>query len=123
MVTLIILSVGIVEIFKTFFYSLDKIHEMSSRLQADILIENRISEVERLLRVYNALPRELSRSETVQTENKTINFKELMRFKDVEGLYDVFQMDLSVSWPEGKREINLSRSCYLLDISRGNRQQ
>ncbi len=123
MVTLTILSAGIIVIFKSLFYSLDQIHAMSSRLYADMLLESRSGEVERLLRVYNALPLELNRAQTIDTGNKKIDFKEQMSFEDVEGLIDVFRMDLSVSWKEGSRDMKLSRSSYLLDVYRAWHQK
>ena len=118
MVTLVILSTGLVVIFKTLFYSLDQIHSLTTRLYADVLIENRISEVERLLRIYNAVPMDLNHSQLMNIGTKEVNFKEQMSFQDVDGLPDVFHFDFSISWDEGNHPMKLNRTTYLLDTNR-----
>lgn len=118
MVTLVVLSAGIVVVFKSFFYSLDVVRSMTVRIYANNLMENRINEIERMLRVYNALPMQLGRSDDIDLGSKTVTFKEQMLFSEVEDFSDIFRLDFSVSWKDGNKEKKLTRSSYILDVRR-----
>lgn len=115
MVTITILSLGIILIFKALFFSLDQISYLTTRLYATITLDNRIAETEQTLRIYNSLPFDLNHTETVTIGQKQVTFKEQMNFGEVEDFADVFNFDLSFMWEEGQRQIHLSRSAYLLD--------
>ena len=119
MVTLVILSVGIVVIFKTFYYALDQMNYLTHRLYANNLLDNRMAEIERGLRFYKTLPFDLNRVHEVQVGSKVISYKEQMNLGSVEDFPDVFKLDLSFVWPEGKREVTLSRGGFLLDLHHG----
>ncbi len=113
MVALAILSFGIVMIFKVFFVSLDHMSHITSRLYASTLLDNRIEAVERHLRTFNAFPFDLEEKEAIDTGTKEMEFVRNMTLSEVEDYFDIFQLDLSLKWMEGEKEINLSRSAYI----------
>ena len=116
MVTLAIFSLGIVMIFKAFHTSLDKISYLTNRLYATTILDNRISDIERMLRAYKALPIDLNQQESINVGGKFIEFKEAMEINEVEDFPNVFKIDLSLIWEEGNREVSLSRSAYISDF-------
>lgn len=113
MLALSIFSMGIVAVFKTFTISLDRINHLTNRLYVTTLLDNRIFEVNRMLRVYDALPFDLNHSVTLDVGNQKLTFKQDMILKEVEDFSDVFEMSLSFTWMEAERKRTLSRSSYI----------
>lgn len=116
MVALAVLSLGIVIIFKGFVVSLDRLSYLTNRLYATTLLDNRITAIERMLRLYETLPFELNRTEKVNVGSKEIEFRQRMSISEVDDFADVFELDLSLLWDSGKKELILSRSAYISDF-------
>lgn len=117
LVTLIILSVGIVAIFKTYLISLDQINHLTYRLYATTILDNQISSVERMLRAYQVLPLELTHEEEVNLGHKTILFEQELNIGQVDEYLDVFQIEVTLKWMENDRPKQLSRSAYISNFS------
>ncbi len=116
MVTLLILSFGLVMIFKTFLTSLQQTEHLTKRLYASTLLDDRISVIERGLRAYQTLPFDLHYKEVVNMGTKEIEFKQKMDIREVEDFVDVFQLDITLQWEEEGRMRELSRSAYISDF-------
>lgn len=118
MLTLVILSAGITVIFRSFFYCLDQMHAMTHRLYANIILENRASEIERVLKVYNALPFDVNKKIDAVLGQDTVSAEERLHFRAFDEYPDLFELNISLSWKEGKKDMLLTRSSYLLDTAR-----
>ena len=116
LVALIILSVGIVAIFKTFTVSIDHLNHLTRRLYATTILDNHISSTERVLRAYQALPFELEQSEELDFGIRKIDFKKKLHISDIEDFNEVFKLDISLSWEEPNREVRLQRSAFIADF-------
>lgn len=116
MVTLIILASGITMIFKTYFIALDQMTYLTTRLYALMILDNRVSQIERTLRAYKTLPVQLEKMDSVDMGNQQVDFKESMSISAVDEYVEIFKLDLSIAWKQGSREIALSRSSYLSDF-------
>ncbi len=117
MVTIAILSVGIVFVFKALLFSLDQINYLTTRLYATTILDNRVSEIERRLRIEQTLPFDLNHPQIAKIGKREVTLKEEMNINTVEDYPDVFKLDLSLSWQQGQRSIKLSRSAYILDYA------
>ena len=116
MVTLAVLSFGIVMIYKAFFASLDQISYLNHRLYATIFLDNQLAEMQRAYQSTKTLPMNFAPSESVEIGYKIIDFKPTKTITAIEDLPQLFQIDLSVSWAEkGNHIITLSRSAYMGD--------
>ena len=113
MLSLAIFSAGIVAVLKTFDISITRIHHLTNRLYATTLLDNRIFEVNRTLRAYNALPFDLNHSVALDVGGKELTFKQDMRLGEVEDFSEIFQLDLAFTWMEGEQARRLSRSAYI----------
>ena len=116
MVAVAIFSVSIVAIFSIFIASVDRINYLNRRLYAMNILENRISEIGTMLRVYKALPFDMTRIDTVDICRRKISFKEHMDIQEVEDYVEVFKLDLSLTWPSDEGDRSLSRSAYISDF-------
>jgi type II secretion system protein I len=117
MVSLVILSVGIVYILKSFVISLERTTHIRNRIYATTAVDNRINYIQRMLRAYEMLPIDLNRKEEVHLGGKEMTFKQHMVIREVAEMPEVFDLTLTLSWQEGLRDITLSRSAYLSDFS------
>lgn len=114
MVTLVILSSGIVFIYKTFFLCADYLSRLSLRLQAVELLDEKIDTMARLLKEKGGMafsPGDASVVRTVQ--NKSVTFQYVVDVAQVPGFEDVWRCDVGISWPETGRQSQLSRSAIL----------
>ena len=117
MVTLIIFSVGIVGIFKTFLISLDQLNYLTDRLYASIILDNHITAIEHMLKVNRALPLETPASETLQIGRRKVIFDQKLTLSAVEDFIDTFKLALTLTWKEGTHQKHLSRSAFIHDLN------
>ncbi|MFT5388175.1 MAG: type II secretion system protein I [Lysobacterales bacterium] len=116
LLTLAILTASIVTIFQSFIISLDRMRHLTHRIYATTILDNQLSEIEKTLRVYKALPFELNHSEVVEIGGKVIQYKQNMNLKALEEFVDIFQLDLKLTWDEQGHNKSLSRSAYISDF-------
>ncbi len=114
MVTVAILSFGIVLIYKTFFISLDYMNHLTSRLYASNLLNNKIVSLQQQFADSKQIPFGFGQEvESVKLERKSLDFSFITNFKNVEGLENIYQLDVTLSWLENNRPKQLSRSAYI----------
>ena len=116
MVTVSILSLGLVMIYSALLTSLDRMSYLTNRLYAHHLLDNRIAALERMLRSYKALPFDVDQQETINVGNKNIEFTQQTIIKEVDNFLDVFQVDLTLTWMEKQRQLRMMRSAYISDF-------
>ena len=115
MVTLVILSVGIVGVYQALFQSLDHMSRLTSRLYANILLEDQLAVIERQLRAYKTLPTETPVQE-IDVGVQHVNFEPQLIIGEVDQFTDVFKIELEYTWLERNRQNRLGRSAYLSDF-------
>ncbi len=113
MVALVILTSGLTAIFKILIASIDQLNHLTNRLYASTILDNRIAEIERDLRVYKVLPIELEKSEVVDVGSKEVTFDQEMTISAFDGFADIFYIDLTLKWKEANRDVSMSRAAYL----------
>lgn len=116
MVTIVILSTGIVMIMKSFIVSVDRMSYLNSRLYAHIMLDNRLAIIQRRLRVFNSLPLDAGKHEKVSIGAKVVEFKPTINISEVEEFKDIFLLDLTMNWEEGSKDFKLSRSALVSDF-------
>jgi len=115
MVTLVILSVGIVGVYQALFKSLDHMSRLKSRLYANILLDDQIATIERKLRAYKTLPME-SPVQEVDVGVQRISFEPQSQISAVDQFTDVFKIDLLYTWTDRGHQNKLGRSAYVSDF-------
>lgn len=117
MVTLAILSVGLVAIFRSFFVCLDYVNHLTYRLHGLTLLENRLADIEKKYRAnghFNFSPG--SEIEIVSINNKDVEFSyrtAINPFEEVPGLHAV---DVSILWDERNKAYEVSKTAYFSDV-------
>ena len=114
MVTMVVMSLGVVMIYKAFFTSLNFINHVTYRLVALSLLDKRIADTEWLLKSQGVISlTQGARTESVVIHNKPVDFHFQTDFRNVGMLKGVYELELSLSWREGERDITVSRAVYI----------
>ncbi|HNV24443.1 MAG TPA: prepilin-type N-terminal cleavage/methylation domain-containing protein [Candidatus Omnitrophota bacterium] len=116
LVALMIFSLGVIALFRSFVIALDRMEYLTHRIYASILLDNRMEKAIRMLRVYQALPVDVQRFDRVDVGPKKINFEQVLYVKPVEDFSDIFQVDISMKWNQRRRVMSMSRAAYLADF-------
>jgi type II secretory pathway component PulJ len=119
MVAIIILSAGLVAIYRSFLLGADLNEHLANRLYALNLLESRSAFIEKELRSLHAADVSSSGGEEGYGV-RPVSFQLSAVLKPVGTLLSVFQLDLSVSWQERERMFTLSRSAYFSGLSSFN---
>lgn len=115
MVTAMILSVGLVAIYRSFFIGVDYLGHLSRRLCALDLIETRIARIERDFRFLNNVdvgPLQ----DTVVLNGRAVDFTFNIQLKPVVQLLSVFELEIDLSWQDRGRMIKITRAAYFSGI-------
>lgn len=116
MVTISILSLGLVGVIRTLILSLERVEHFRARLYAYNIIENKISYIERILRAYKTLPFDADDQEKHRVGGKEITFNHTLKISAVNDLTNLFKLDVTLDWMERGDKKTLKRSAYLLDL-------
>lgn len=114
LVTLSILSIGIVGIYKAYFLTLNTLTHITCRLQAVSLLHNRIASIEESYKLDRKIPLSAIKEKSQAViHNKTIEFNYQVDFSNLKDLDNILQLDLRLSWKEGPKTIQVTRSVYI----------
>ena len=116
MVTVVILSAGLVAIYRSFFIGLDYLQHLSCRLYALNLMESKIASAEqnfRSLKDFDIGPL----TDTAVINNHPVEFRFTVNLVPVGNLLSVFKLDIAISWEERQRVVTVSRSAYFSGIT------
>lgn len=117
MVTVIILGVGIIFIFKAFMACLNYQGYLTARLYAFQLCDVKSAELQRQYQDTGQRPALLSAEILpVKLNNRLYTFQFDSNYSPVGSLEDVFEMQLIVSWNDYGRNCRMTRSVYLSRI-------
>ncbi len=109
MVTLVVLSSGIVFIYKSFFLCADYLTRLSLRLDAQQVLDNKISDIKRYVKDSHDLA--FSRSgmlPVLEFNHKQVQFFYQTELSPVLGADDLYQLDVQLTWEEygARRHLN-----------------
>jgi prepilin-type N-terminal cleavage/methylation domain-containing protein len=117
LVTLVILSLGLVAMIKGFQSSLERSQALTTRLYAGIELDNRVALLQRMLKVYKVLPFDMNVNRVIKIGRRTVDVDQKLSFSEVDNFIDLFDVEASLSWQEGQRTVTISRQTYLSEFS------
>jgi len=113
MVAVAILATGIVFIYRSFFISLDYLNHVANRLYAMTLVDNNIALMQGAFALQKEIPLGRQARETAVINNKEVVFQHATNLRPVAGLKNIYQIDASLSWYEGRRAVSIARAAYI----------
>jgi len=118
MMTLAVLGGGIVMLYKSFFLCLDYQNHLTYRVYASNLLEDKIAVTEQMVRDYKVLAfKEDKQDEEVLFNNKPVNFHIDIQISLVSDISSLYQVKVTVSWKEQKRDVTLTRTAYVSSLT------
>ena len=115
MVSLVVLCSGIVLIYKSFFLCADYLNNLTCRLYASSLIDEKIGDISESFAEWPA--RDLNFGDTFVTleiNHKPVRFTYDMKLAPLADVNSVWQLDVKLSWPDGPRNMHATRSAYMI---------
>jgi prepilin-type N-terminal cleavage/methylation domain-containing protein len=114
MVTLVVLTGGIVFIYRTFFICVDYLSRLSLRLHASELIDTKIADISRLFRENRNVSFERGPMVVSEEVNrKHIEFHYRVQLVPVSGYEGMYRLEVGLSWLDAGRPAHFARSALL----------
>ena len=115
MVAMVILAAGIVAVYRSFFLCVDYLNNISTRWWANELVEEKITEVSRLLQESKGTDVGLASTvQTVTINHRPINYTYDISLTPYSALPGIYQLNVALAWHDGHRPMHINRSLYLL---------
>lgn len=112
--TLVILTGGIVFIYRSFFLCVDYLSRLTMRLHAHELIDAKIADIARSVQTFGDLSFDRGSHITTQTINhKQVDFYYQVQVDQISGFDNLYQLHVGVSWMDGPRRTNHTRLSLL----------
>jgi len=115
MVSLVILCCGIVLIYKSFFLCADYLNNLTYRLYASSLIDEKVGDISESFAEWPA--KDLNFGDNVvilEINHKPIRFTYDIHLNPLGDVKSVWQLDVNIYWLDGPRNMHMERSAYML---------
>ena len=117
MVALVILSAGIVMVYKSFFQCLGYLSYLTCRLYASEMIESKIAGISHSYQQsQDATFDRGAMTESIEVNHKWIDFNYNIETSAVAGLDYVYRLNITLTWFDGRHRMTLSRESLLSKI-------
>ena len=115
MVSLVVLCCGIVLIYKSFFLCADYLNNLTCRLYASSLIDEKIGDIEKSFAEWPAKDLDLGdNAVTLEINHKPVQFTYKINLAPLADVNSVWQLDVDLSWVDGPRNMHAQRSAYMI---------
>ncbi len=116
MLTVVILSGGLVALYRSFFSAVDYLDRLSLRLTAINLLADRVAIVEKDFRSAKDFDIGVL-DEDVVINNHPVKFHYTVGLKPVGTLLSVFELEMGLGWQDHGRSTTLSRTVYVSGVT------
>ena len=117
MVALVILSTGIVMVYKSFFLCVDYLSYLTCRLYAAQMLDSKMADISRSFgQSKDVFFERGAMTETVEVNHKWVDFNYTIYTMPLSGLNDVYQLKVTLAWYDGRHLMKLSRTSLLTKI-------
>lgn len=115
MVALVVLSVGIIAVYRSFFLCVDYLNNTATRWWANELMEAKIADLSNQYQSQTTgLPSIPENTINVTVNHRSIGYRFAVTLTPKEGLDKLVQAHVDLNWHDGRRPMHLERNAYLL---------
>ena len=115
MVSLVVLCCGIVLIYKSFFLCSDYLNNITCRLYASSLIDEKIGDIAESFAEWPAKALNFGDSSVIADINyKPVHFTYDINLQPLTDVKSVWEVDVKLSWVDGPRNMHMQRSAYMI---------
>ena len=115
MVSLVVLCSGIVLIYKSFFLCADYLNNITCRLYASSLIDEKICDISKSFAEFPSKELEFGDMSVVEHINhKDVQFNYDIKLAPLPDVKSVWMLDVNLNWADGRRNMHAERSAYMI---------
>ncbi|MBF0512188.1 MAG: prepilin-type N-terminal cleavage/methylation domain-containing protein [Candidatus Omnitrophica bacterium] len=115
MVALVVLASGIVLIYKSFLLCADYLNNLTCRLYASSLIDEKIGHITESFAQWPLKSLDLGlQSVTMDINHKPVTFNYDISLQPLTDVKSVWQLDVRILWKDGLRNMRAQRSAYMI---------
>lgn len=115
MVSLVVLCSGIVLIYRSFFLCADYLNDLTCRLYASSLIDEKIGDITKSFAQWPAQDLNFGNTfVTLDINHKPVCFTYDIGLQPLADVKSVWQLDVRLAWNDGRRTMHANRSAYML---------
>jgi len=115
MVSLVVLCCGIVLIYKSFFLCADYLNNLTSRLYASSLIDEKIGDISESFAEWPAKDLNFGNNFVIlEINHKPVRFNYDIKLAPLADVASVWQIDVNLNWVDGPRNMHMQRSAYMI---------
>ena len=115
MVTLVIISLGMTAVFRTFIFSLNKLEYLTTRIYAEFALERKISSLQRDYKAYRTLPFDFEPTDkTLLSGSSSIDIQQHMDVQPVKPFPDLLSVKCALEWNQNGQNVHLDKEAYIL---------
>lgn len=115
MVSLVVLCSGIVLIYKSFFLCADYLNNLTCRIYASSLIDEKIGDITMSFAEWPAKALTLGdMAVDVPINHKPVRFNYEIKLNPLPDVKSVWKLDVTLSWIDGRRSMRAQRSAFMI---------
>jgi prepilin-type N-terminal cleavage/methylation domain-containing protein len=115
MVSLVVLCCGIVMIYKSFFLCADYLNNLTCRLYASSLIDEKIGDITESFAEWPVKDLDFGDNiVTLDINHRSTRFTYVINLAPLSDVKSVWQLDVKLSWVDGPRNMHMQRSTYMI---------
>ncbi|MBF0571686.1 MAG: prepilin-type N-terminal cleavage/methylation domain-containing protein [Candidatus Omnitrophica bacterium] len=115
MISLVVLCCGIVLIYKSFFLCADYLNNLTCRLYASSLIDEKITDIAKSFADWPVRDLDFGNNTvTLDINYKPVRFTYDINLAPLADVKSVWQLDVKLSWADGPRSMHAKRSAYMI---------
>jgi prepilin-type N-terminal cleavage/methylation domain-containing protein len=113
LVAVVLLSAGIAVIFQSFFFSVSAMRYVSNRIEAGVIMDQEIDRLKMSLVGKTYVMSDITETKVVGVDPV---FHISLKMRALPGSMGLYELDVTSSWKEGKRDMALERTSYLSQV-------
>ena len=116
MAALVIFSVGITAVLKTYLISLNHMRYLTDRFYASMALDRYVAVIEREFKLKHQFPEYMDSIEPNGVNNLDFAADPVLKYKRVDNLDKIFEINFALKWVENNKPVEILRSGYIADF-------
>jgi len=115
MVSLVVLCSGIVFIYKSFFLCADYLNNLTCRLYASSLIDEKMGDITKSFAEWPAKDLDFGSTHvTLKVNHKPVEYNYDIKLSPLSDVNSVWEVNVKLNWQDGPRNMQVERSAYMI---------
>lgn len=114
LIALVILSAGIVTVYKSFLLSMDYLQNIETRIKANELIEKKVADLSFVYQISQGQDMQAGvPTETIQVRQRPIRYQYIIEYVPISVPQKLYRLHVTLSWQDRQRQLQIQRTVLL----------